>query len=148
MNGYYLGPEFNNEEIKKKLIDLGAKFHFLNDNELINKTASDLSEGNGIGWFQGRMEFGPRALGSRSIIGDPRSETMQKTLNLKVKYRESFRPFAPSVLREDVSKWFDFDEDSPYMLIVSNIKKEKQRKMTDIEKKLFGIEKLNVVRLK
>ena len=146
MNGSYLGPEFNNEEIKKKLNELGAKFHFFNDNELINKTATDLSEGKGIGWFQGRMEFGPRALGGRSIIADPRSETMQKNLNLKVKYRESFRPFAPSVLREDVGEWFDFDKDSPYMLIVSNVKKEKQQKMSDVEKKLFGIEKLNVKR--
>ena len=146
MNGSYLGPEFNNKEIEKKLSELGAKFHFLGDNELIERTASDLSKGNGIGWFQGRMEFGPRALGGRSIIGDPRSETMQKTLNLKVKYRESFRPFAPSVLREDVNNWFDFDKDSPYMLIVSNIKKEKQKKMTDEEKKLFGIDKLNVKR--
>ncbi len=146
MNGSYLGPEFSNEEIKKKLNILGAKFHFLNDNELIVKTATDLSEGKGVGWFQGRMEFGPRALGSRSIIADPRSETMQKNLNLKVKYRESFRPFAPSVLKEDVSDWFEFDKDSQYMLIVSNIKKEKQKKMSDAEKKLFGIEKLNVKR--
>ena len=113
---------------------------------MIDKTSTDLSEGLGIGWFQGRMEFGPRALGSRSIIGDPRSETMQKTLNLKVKYRESFRPFAPSVLREDVNNWFDFNYDSPYMLMVSKIKKEKQKKMSDDEKKLFGIEKLNVKR--
>ena len=146
MKGSYLGPEFDNKEIEKKLNDLGAKFHFLNDNELIDKTSTDLSEGLGIGWFQGRMEFGPRALGSRSIIGDPRSETMQKTLNLKVKYRESFRPFAPSVLREDVNNWFDFNYDSPYMLMVSKIKKEKQKKMSDDEKKLFGIEKLNVKR--
>ena len=146
MNGSYLGPEFNNEEIEKKLNDLGAKFEFLNDDKLIEKTVSDLSKGCGIGWFQGRMEFGPRALGSRSIIADPRSETMQKTLNLKVKFRESFRPFAPSVLREDVNNWFDFDKDSPYMLIVSNIKKEKQKKMSNEEKKLFGIEKLNVKR--
>jgi len=146
MRGSYLGPEFNNKEIEKRLNDLGAKFHFLNDNELIDKTSTDLSEGLGIGWFQGRMEFGPRALGGRSIIGDPRSETMQKTLNLKVKYRESFRPFAPSVLREDVNNWFDFNSDSPYMLMVSKIKKEKQKKMSDDEKKLFGIEKLNVKR--
>ena len=146
MRGSYLGPEFNNKEIEKRLNDLGAKFHFLNDNELIDKTSTDLSEGLGIGWFQGRMEFGPRALGGRSIIGDPRSETMQKTLNLKVKYRESFRPFAPSVLREDVNNWFDFNYDSPYMLMVSKIKKEKQKKMSDDEKKLFGIEKLNVKR--
>ena len=131
MKGSYLGPEFDNKEIEKKLNDLGAKFHFLNDNELIDKTSTDLSEGLGIGWFQGRMEFGPRALGSRSIIGDPRSETMQKTLNLKVKYRESFRPFAPSVLREDVNNWFDFNYDSPYMLMVSKIKKEKQKKSDD-----------------
>ena len=137
MNGSYLGPEFNNEEIEKKLNKLGAKFHFLNDDELINKTATDLSEGKGIGWFQGRMEFGQRALGCRSIIADPRSETMQKNLNLKVKYRESFRPFAPSVLRENVGDWFDFDKDSPYMLIVSSIKKERQKKMNDEEKNFW-----------
>ena len=146
MKGSYLGPEFDNEEIEKRLINLGAKFHFLNDNELIDKVSTDLCKGLGIGWFQGRMEFGPRALGNRSIIGDPRSETMQKTLNLKVKYRESFRPFAPSVLREDVKNWFEFDYDSPYMLMVSKIKKEKQKKMSDDEKKLFGINKLNVKR--
>jgi carbamoyltransferase len=146
MKGSYLGPEFDNKEIEKRLIDLGAKFHFLNDNELIDKVSTDLCKGLGIGWFQGRMEFGPRALGNRSIIGDPRSETMQKTLNLKVKYRESFRPFAPSVLREDVKNWFEFDYDSPYMLMVSKIKKEKQKKMSDDEKKLFGINKLNVKR--
>ena len=146
MNGSYLGPEFNNEEIEKRLNSLGAKFEFLNDDELIEKTVSDLCEGFGIGWFQGRMEFGPRALGGRSIIADPRSETIQKILNLKIKYRESFRPFAPSVLREDVNEWFDFNEDSPYMLMVSKIKKERQKEMSNEEKKLFGIDKLKVKR--
>ena len=146
MKGSYLGPSYSNEEIQKSLTKLGAKFNILSDNDLINKTSDDLANGNAIGWFQGRMEFGPRALGGRSIIGDPRSPNMQKNLNLKVKYRESFRPFAPSVLREDVDKWFELNKDSPYMLIVSDVKKEKQSQMTDDEKKLFGIEKLNIKR--
>ncbi len=110
------------------------------------KLAEILDSDNVVGWFQGRMEFGPRALGGRSILGDPRSETMQKTLNLKVKYRESFRPFAPSVLREDVDKWFDLDSGSPYMLIVADVHKDIQRNMTDEEKRLFGIDKLNIKR--
>ena len=146
MKGSYLGPSYSNEEIQKSLTNLGAKFNILSDDDLINKTSDDLAKGHAIGWFQGRMEFGPRALGGRSIIGDPRSPNMQKNLNLKVKYRESFRPFAPSVLREDVDKWFELNKDSPYMLIVSDVKKEKQSQMTDDEKKLFGIEKLNIKR--
>ena len=146
MNGSYLGPIFSDSDIKKSLENLGAKFEILEENELINKTSDDLSNGKAIGWFQGRMEFGPRALGGRSILCDPRSSNVQKNLNLKVKYRESFRPFAPSVLREDLSNWFDLNTDSPYMLLVANIKKEKQNKMTDEEKKLFGIEKLNIKR--
>ena len=146
MKGSYLGPFYSNEEIQKSLTSLGAKFNLLSDDDLINKTSDDLANGHAIGWFQGRMEFGPRALGGRSIIGDPRSPNMQKNLNLKVKYRESFRPFAPSVLREDVDKWFELNKDSPYMLIVSDVKKEKQSQMTDDEKKLFGIEKLNIKR--
>ena len=146
MKGSYLGPSYSNDEIQKSLTNLGAKFKILSNNDLINKTSDDLANGHAIGWFQGRMEFGPRALGARSIIGDPRSPNMQKNLNLKVKYRESFRPFAPSVLREDVDKWFELNKDSPYMLIVSDVKKEKQTQMTDEEKKLFGIEKLNIKR--
>ena len=146
MKGSYLGPAYSNNEIKQSLENLGAKFYILSDEDLINKTSDDLVNGHAIGWFQGRMEFGPRALGGRSIIGDPRSPKMQKNLNLKVKYRESFRPFAPSILREDLDKWFELNIDSPYMLLVSNVKKEKQKQMTDDEKKLFGIEKLNVKR--
>jgi len=146
MNGSYLGPSYSNEEIQKSLKSLGAKFEILSEEDLLNKTSDDLVNGHAIGWFQGRMEFGPRALGGRSIIGDPRSPNMQKNLNLKVKYRESFRPFAPSVLREDVNDWFELNTDSPYMLLVANIKKEKQNQMSDQEKKLFGIDKLNVKR--
>ena len=146
MNGSYLGPEYTNGEIKNSLDQIGAVFDEVNDEDLIKKTAEDLSKGLAVGWFQGRMEFGPRALGGRSILGDPRSVTMQKNLNLKVKYRESFRPFAPSVLREDVSEWFDFDNDSPYMLMVSKINPKKSFKMTKEEEKLFGIDKLNIKR--
>jgi len=146
MSGSYLGPYFDNEEIKNKLNNLGAKFEILEDDALIEKTADDLSKGNAIGWFQGRMEFGPRALGGRSILGDPRSSSMQKNLNLKVKYRESFRPFAPSILRDEVNNWFELNEDSPYMLLVADIKREKQNQMTEDEKKLFGIDKLNIKR--
>jgi len=146
MQGSYLGPEYTNDAIKKELDSIGAVYSQLNDNEIINRTALDLSKSQAIGWFQGRMEFGPRALGARSIIGDARSPEMQKNLNLKVKYRESFRPFAPSVLRENLSEWFDIDIDSPYMLLVANINKDKSLEMTEQEKKLFGIEKLNVKR--
>ncbi len=146
MKGSYLGPKYSNEEIKNKLIHIGAKFHELDDSSIINKTSEDLNAGKAIGWFQGRMEFGPRALGGRSILGDPRSPFMQKNLNLKVKYRESFRPFAPSVLREDVSDWFKLDIDSPYMLLVANINNSKKIEMSEKDKKLFGIDKLNIQR--
>ena len=146
MNGSYLGTEFTQEEIEKELISLGANFETVNYNELINKTSDFLLNEKAVGWFQGRMEFGPRALGCRSILGDPRSDKMQKNLNLKVKFRESFRPFAPSVLREDLTEWFDMSTDSPYMLLVANIKKEKKIEMTSEQNKLFGIDKLNIKR--
>ncbi len=146
MNGSYLGLKFSNEEIEKTLINLDAKFKKLSDDELINIVAKELKNEKTVGWFQGRMEFGPRALGGRSILADPRSEKMQKELNLKVKFRESFRPFAPSILEEDVSNWFDLDCESPYMLLVSNVKKAIQVPMTEEQKKLFGIEKLNIKR--
>ena len=146
MNGSYLGPEYSQKEIEVELINNQANFDILNDVDLIEKTATSLSLGKAVGWFQGRMEFGPRALGARSILGDPRSSEMQKNLNLKVKYRESFRPFAPSILREDVSEWFDFDTDSPYMLMVANVKKDKTIDMNEKQKELFGIDKLNIKR--
>ncbi len=146
MKGSYLGTEFNQDEIEKELNAVGANFETFEYKELISKTAEFLSNEKAIGWFQGRMEFGPRALGSRSILGDPRSDKMQKNLNLKVKYRESFRPFAPSILREDLSEWFDMDVDSPYMLLVSNINLNKKIEMTNYQKKLFGIDKLNIRR--
>ena len=148
MQGSYLGPQYSQVEVEKKLNDLGAKFKILSEENLLNITAEDLSKGNAIGWFQGRMEFGPRALGARSIIADPRSSIMQKNLNLKVKYRESFRPFAPSVLNTEVSDWFNIDRESPYMLLVANIKQNKQIKMTEDQMKLFGIEKLNIIKSK
>ena len=148
MKGSYLGTEFNQDEIEKELKTAGANFETLNYDELINKTAELLSNEKAIGWFQGRMEFGPRALGSRSILGDPRSDKMQKNLNLKVKFRESFRPFAPSILREDLSNWFDLNVDSPYMLLVASINPEKKIEMTNQQKKLFGIDKLNIKRSK
>ena len=146
MRGSYLGPQFKQDEIEQELKNMGAVFEKFSEDKMIEKTAEALSEEKAIGWFQGRMEFGPRALGARSIIADPRSATMQKKLNLKVKYRESFRPFAPSILRECASDWFELDIDSPYMLLVSDVKKNIRREMTSEEKKLFGIEKLNIVR--
>jgi len=146
MNGSYLGPEYSEKEIKNALNKIGANFEIFEEDLLLNKTVSDLEKGKAIGWFQGRMEFGPRALGARSILGDPRSENMQKNLNLKVKFRESFRPFAPSILRPDLSDWFNIEEDSPYMLIVSSVKENKKTEMTEEQKKLFGIEKLNIKR--
>ncbi len=146
MKGSYLGPEYSQKEIEKLLEKIGANFEVMNEEDLINETAESLSKEKAIGWFQGRMEFGPRALGARSILGDPRSDKMQKNLNLKVKYRESFRPFAPSVLREDLSNWFDINVDSPYMLLVANINSEKKIEMTEEQKKLFGIDKLNIKR--
>jgi carbamoyltransferase len=146
MKGSYLGTEFTQDEIEKELDSIGAKYETLDYENLIEKTSNYLSNEKAIGWFQGRMEFGPRALGNRSILGDPRSDKMQKSLNLKVKYRESFRPFAPSVLREDLTEWFDMNVDSPYMLLVANVNSKKTIEMTNEQKKLFGIEKLNVKR--
>ena len=146
MNGSYLGSEFSQEEIENELTSIGAKFDKFDYENLLTQTSKYLEKGKAIGWFQGRMEFGPRALGARSILGDPRSDKMQKNLNLKVKFRESFRPFAPSILKENLSDWFDINTDSPYMLLVANIKKEKKIQMTDEQKKLFGIDKLNIKR--
>jgi carbamoyltransferase len=146
MQGSYLGPEFGQSDIEARLTKAGAKFTVLDDDAVISETAQALADGMAVGWFQGRMEFGPRALGGRSVLGDARSPIMQKTLNLRVKYRESFRPFAPSVLREDVGHWFDVDADSPYMLMVAGVKEEHRREMTEDEKALFGIDKLNVAR--
>jgi carbamoyltransferase len=146
MKGSYLGPSYSQQDIEKRLTTLGAKFTSHSDEELIDATVHALAEGKAVGWHQGRMEFGPRALGGRSILADPRSPSVQKSLNLKVKYRESFRPFAPSVLLEDVSDWFDITEDSPYMLLVADILKSKRVQMTETQKKLFGIEKLKVPR--
>jgi carbamoyltransferase len=146
MKGSYLGPKFNNSEIESVLKRIGATYNKLSEDAMLKITSEELSKQKTIGWFQGRMEFGPRALGGRSIIADPRSSKMQKKLNLKVKFRESFRPFAPSVIREDLSKWFDLHCDSPYMLLVANIKEDKKIVMSEIEKKLFGIDKLNIKR--
>ena len=146
MSGSYLGPKFDEKTIEINLKKLGANFTKLNDQNLYTKIANDLKNGKIIGWFQGRMEFGPRALGGRSIIADPRSEKMQKNLNLKIKYRESFRPFAPSILREDLNDWFELDCDSPYMLLVADVKKSIQIQETENNQKLFGIERLNLKR--
>ena len=146
MKGSYLGPEYSQSVIENELKNIGAKFEILKEGDLINKTAENLSDGKAIGWFQGRMEFGPRALGARSILGDARTSSMQKNLNLKVKYRESFRPFAPSILKEDVSEWFEINSESPYMLLVAKINSKKIIKMNDEENKLFGIDKLNIKR--
>ena len=146
MNGAYLGPSYQNEEVKLLLDSCGATYHQYDKKELIELVAQQLSQEKAVGWMRGRMEFGPRALGNRSIIGDPRSPKMQKQLNLKVKYRESFRPFAPSVLREHVSNWFDLDIDSPYMLLVANVLKDKCYEMSEDDRSLFGIEKLNIPR--
>ena len=146
MQGSYLGPEYTQTQIEEQLDRIGAKYETLNEDDLIDIASTNLSSGEAIGWFQGRMEFGPRALGGRSILGDPRSSETQKNLNLKVKYRESFRPFAPSILRDDLSEWFDTNVDSPYMLMVSNINKDKVIEMSEDEEKLFGIDKLNVKR--
>jgi carbamoyltransferase len=146
MQGSYLGPSYEQNYIEKELSDCGAKFDSVTEDEMIEQTSQALADGKAVGWFQGRMEFGPRSLGGRSILGDPRSEKMQKTLNLKVKYRESFRPFAPSVLREDVTDWFELDCDSPYMLLVDDVRKDQRIQMTDSEESLFGIDKLNIKR--
>jgi carbamoyltransferase len=146
MSGSYLGPRFEQADIEQRLAAVGAKFTNHTEAEMIELTAQALADGKAVGWHQGRMEFGPRSLGGRSILADSRSPTVQKLLNLKVKYRESFRPFAPSVLREDVSDWFEIDVDSPYMLLVADVQKAKRKAMTEAENKLFGIEKLNVPR--
>ena len=146
MKGSYLGPEFSSTDVAERLAQSGAVFSMHSDDEITELTAQALADGKAVGWHCGRMEFGPRALGARSIIADPRSGNMQKTLNLKVKYRESFRPFAPSVLREDVSQWFEMNVDSPYMLLVADIVKDKRRVMTAQEESLFGIDKLNIPR--
>ncbi|MFK7974347.1 MAG: carbamoyltransferase [Rickettsiaceae bacterium] len=146
MQGSYLGPKFSQKTVEERLKKSGACFRILTDEDLIQFTSDALAQGKAIGWMQGRMEFGPRALGGRSILADPRSPSMQRLLNLKIKFRESFRPFAPAVLSEDVAEWFDLEEDSPYMLIVADIHKRLQKEMTEKEKALFGIDKLSVVR--
>jgi carbamoyltransferase len=146
MCGSYLGPSFPDEDVVARMRSIGARFEFLSEDQLVQEVAKALASDQAIGWFQGRMEFGPRALGARSILGDARSPTMQKMLNLKVKYRESFRPFAPAVLREHVGDWFELDRDSPYMLLVAGVTPERRRAMTEDEKKFWGIDQLNVVR--
>jgi carbamoyltransferase len=146
MQGSYLGPSFSDNEIENNLNSLGATYKQFSEEALLEITAKELSQEKTIGWFQGRMEFGPRALGARSIVADPRSDKMQKILNLKVKFRESFRPFAPSIIREDLSDWFELDCDSPYMLLVADVNKSIRREITSEEKKLFGIDKLTVKR--
>ncbi len=146
MKGSYLGPSFSNDEIAARLDDLGAAYERLGTPEMLRQTAKALAAEKVVGWFQGRMEFGPRALGGRSILGDPRSTKMQSVMNLKIKYRESFRPFAPSVLRESCADWFDLDKDSPYMLIVAPVREDIRIRMTALQSELFGIEKLNVPR--
>jgi carbamoyltransferase len=146
MFGAYLGPSFPQAEIERRMAASGARFSVLDEAEMIETTAQAIAGQKAVGWFQGRMEFGPRSLGARSILGDPRSPAMQRNLNLKVKYRESFRPFAPAVLREDVSEWFDLASDSPYMLLVADVRTDKRRHMTADEEALFGIDKLNVSR--
>jgi carbamoyltransferase len=146
MQGAYLGPEFRQDEIEEHLRSAGARFHVLDDDTLLSACTDELTAGAALGWFQGRMEFGPRALGGRSILADARSPKTQSLLNLKVKFRESFRPFAPSVLREHVADWFELDGDSPYMLLVANVREEHRIRMTPEQEALFGIEKLNVPR--
>jgi carbamoyltransferase len=146
MKGSFLGPEFSQQEVEQRLKVVGAQFHVLSEPELLDNSVDALVAEKALGWFQGRMEFGPRALGARSILADPRSPRMQTTLNLKVKFRESFRPFAPSVLREHVSDWFEMDCDSPYMLLVADVLAERRKPITSEQQELFGIEKLNVPR--
>jgi len=146
MKGSYLGPQFSHQDIGERLALCGAIFETLTENDVIEQTAKALADGKAIGWMSGRMEFGPRALGARSIIADPRAPTMQRQLNLKVKNRESFRPFAPSVLREDVNQWFDMDIDSPYMLLVADVANDKRIQISEKEKALFGVDKLSVLR--
>ena len=146
MKGSYLGPQYSQDDVARRLADCGAVFTTHTEDDAIEQAAQALADGKAVGWHSGRMEFGPRALGGRSILADPRSPTMQKLLNLKVKYRESFRPFAPSVLREDVAEWFEMDTESPYMLLVADVVPDKRRAMTPEEGALFGIEKLNIPR--
>ena len=146
MKGSYLGPIYNDSKVEEILKSINANYNKHEENQLIDIIANEISKGKTVGWFQGRMEFGPRALGSRSIIADPRNESMQKELNLKVKFRESFRPFAPSILKEDLQNWFELNYDSPYMLLVSDIKNELKIDMSEKDKKLFGIDKLNIKR--
>jgi carbamoyltransferase len=146
MNGAYLGPGYDDDECARRLEQAGASFARLDGAQAIERAASDLADGKALGWFQGRMEFGPRALGNRSIIADARSSSMQSALNLKIKYRESFRPFAPAVLREDLSEWFELDVESPYMLLVADVAERRRRTKTIEEQALFGIDKLNVPR--
>ena len=148
MKGSYLGPKFDNEDIKKELKILNANFKEYKEDDLLEIISKELSEEKTVGWFQGRMEFGPRALGGRSILADPRSTNIQKELNLKVKFRESFRPFAPSIVIEELKNWFDLNKPSPYMLLVADIKKEIQISMTPEQENLFGIDKLNITRSK
>src|SRR5439155_7731682 len=146
MAGSYLGPAYDDDEISERLTAAGACFEHLGDEGLLDRTACALADERAVGWFQGRMEFGPRALGARSILADARSPAMQRILNLKVKYRESFRPFAPSVLRDDVAEWFELDADSPYMLMVADVAEHRRRTMGEADRGLFGIDKLNVPR--
>ncbi|WP_417432879.1 carbamoyltransferase [Hoeflea sp.] len=146
MAGSYLGPDYDQDEIEQRLTQAGARFTRLSQEDMLQTTAQALADGKAVGWFQGRMEYGPRSLGARSILGDPRNPAMQKNLNLKVKYRESFRPFAPAVLKEHVSDWFDLDADSPYMLLVAPIAEKQRKPMSEQEEALFGIDKLNVSR--
>ena len=146
MRGSYLGPEFSQADIEARLTAAGARFKVLEETALVDTCAADLAAGRALGWFQGRMEFGPRALGARSILGDPRAADMQRTLNLRVKFRESFRPFAPAILREDLAAWFGMDADSPYMLFVAPVVESRRRAMSAADQALFGIDKLNVAR--
>jgi carbamoyltransferase len=146
MKGSFLGPGYSEQEIEQRLGAVKAKFETLGSAKMIDRAAQALADGKAVGWFQGRMEFGPRALGGRSFLGDPRSPEMQRLLNLKVKYRESFRPFAPSVLREDVADWFELDGDSPYMLVVADVTEKRRFQIGAAEQGLFGIEKLNIQR--
>jgi len=146
MRGSYLGPGFEQTEVERRLAAAGARFDVLDDAAMLARTVDALASGDAVGWFQGRMEFGPRALGARSILGDPRNPEMQKTLNLRIKYRESFRPFAPAVLADDVAEYFELDEASPYMLLVADVKRGRRRRLGEAEEKLFGIDRLNVPR--
>jgi carbamoyltransferase len=146
MKGAYLGPGYNDVEIRDSLTEIGAKFRVVSESELIQETARALADGLAVGWHQGRMEFGPRALGNRSILANPSLINTQRNLNLKIKFRESFRPFAPSILRSHLEEWFEISQDSPYMLLVAQVAKEKQIQMTDSQQSLFGIDKLNIPR--